>query len=76
MICRERSIGLTKLHHEISEGLHGDLRQLQEELDAVVVSAYGWPASVAADAVESNRRLAELNTAIAAGEIAYAGPRS
>ena len=33
--------------------------------------AYGWPKSVAHDPEESNRRLLELNRAIAAGEVEY-----
>jgi hypothetical protein len=36
-----------------------------------VASAYGWPAKVAQDAVETNRRLLELNREIAAGSCPY-----
>jgi MmeI, DNA-methyltransferase domain/MmeI, N-terminal domain/MmeI, target recognition domain/MmeI, helicase spacer domain len=73
-LCQERGIGLTKLHHEFDEGLHDDLRQLQHELDEAVATAYGWPESAAVDPEESNRRLAELNAAIARGDVDYAGP--
>ena len=38
---------------------------------AFMNTAYGWPASTAYDQDESNRRLLELNRAIAAGEIGY-----
>ena len=41
------------------------------ELDEAVAAAYGWQRSVAHDANESNRRLLELNRAIAAGELEY-----
>jgi hypothetical protein len=39
--------------------------------DEAVAVAYGWPASAAHDPQDSNRRLLELNRAIAAGEIEY-----
>ena len=71
-ICREREIGLTKLYNEVDEGAYRDLAQLHAELDEAVAAAYGWPASVAHDPAESNRRLFELNRRIAAGEIEYA----
>ncbi|HET7485014.1 MAG TPA: hypothetical protein VFJ64_06500 [Solirubrobacterales bacterium] len=54
--------------------MHKELKDLHRQLDRAVVAAYGWPDSVADDPVESNRRLLELNKAIAAGEIEYAGP--
>jgi len=40
-------------------------------LDEAVAAAYGWPANVAYDPDETNRRLLELNLAIEAGEIEY-----
>lgn len=70
-ICTERQIGLTKLYNEVDEGAYRDLRELHVALDEAVAAAYGWPASVAHDPQESNRRLLELNRAIAAGEIEY-----
>ena len=70
-ICLERQIGLTKLYNEVDEGAYRDLRELHAALDEAVAAAYGWPASVAHDPAESNRRLLELNRAIAAGEIDY-----
>lgn len=48
-----------------------DLSDLLRELDEAVAAAYGWPRSIAQDADETNRRLLELNRAIAAGEIEY-----
>lgn len=70
-ICLERQIGLTKLYNEVDDGAYRDLRELHVALDEAVAAAYGWPASVAHDPQESNRRLLELNRAIAAGEIEY-----
>lgn len=48
-----------------------NLRELHDALDEAVAAAYGWPASAAHDPHDSNRRLLELNRAIAAGEIGY-----
>lgn len=70
-ICLERQIGLTKLYNEVDEGAYRDLKELHVALDEAVAAAYGWPASVAHDPDESNRRLLELNRAIAAGEVEY-----
>lgn len=67
----ERGIGLTTLYNQMDEGAWRDLAALHSELDQLVAEAYGWPASIAQDADETNRRLLELNQKIAAGEIAY-----
>ena len=71
-ICLERPIGLTKLYNQMDEGAWADLRALHRRLDEAVAAAYGWPASIAQDADETNRRLLELNRAITAGERPYA----
>lgn len=73
-LCDARNIGLTALYNEVDEGMHEELKNLHRELDRAVVVAYGWPAAVADDPAESNRRLLELNEAIASGEIEYVGP--
>ncbi len=73
-LCLGRKVGLTTLYNEVDEGMHKELKDLHRDLDRAVVAAYGWPAAVADDPTESNRRLLELNKAIAAGEIEYAGP--
>jgi hypothetical protein len=70
-ICVERDIGLTRLYNQVDDGAWADLRDLHRELDEAVAVAYGWPRSVAHDPAEANRRLLELNRAIAAGEISY-----
>ena len=71
-ICLDRQIGLTKLYNQLDEGAWADLRALHRRLDEAVAAAYGWPASIAQDAAETNRRLLELNRAIAGGERPYA----
>ena len=70
-ICVEQTIGLTTLYNQMDDGAWKDLRDLHRELDEAVAVAYGWPKSVAHDPDESNRRLLELNRAIAAGEVEY-----
>ena len=70
-ICAENEIGLTKLYNQVDDGAYQDLRKLHEQLDEAVADAYGWPPSVAHDPVESNRRLLELNLAIAQGDVPY-----
>jgi len=70
-ICTGREIGLTALYNEVDDGAYADLRSLHERLDRAVAAAYGWPASAASDAEESNRRLLELNGRIARGEVEY-----
>jgi hypothetical protein len=70
-ICLERQIGLTTLYNQVDDGAWADLRQLHRELDEAVAAGYGWPRSIAQDADETNRRLFELNQAIAAGTVAY-----
>ncbi len=71
-ICAERAIGLTALYNEVDDGAYQDLADLHLQLDTSVAAAYGWPASTAGNADESNGRLLELNRAIAAGEVDYA----
>jgi hypothetical protein len=70
-ICLERRIGLTQLYNEVDDGAYRDLRELHVALDEAVATAYGWPASAAHDPQESNRRLLELNRAIAGGDVPY-----
>ena len=55
----------------MDEGAYRDLAAHHRTLDAAVARAYGWLASAAHDPAESNRRLLELNRAIAAGRVAY-----
>jgi hypothetical protein len=67
----ERKLGLTRLYNECDEGAHQELRDLHEQLDRAVASAYGWPASILAKPTAIVARLAELNAEIAAGERDY-----
>jgi hypothetical protein len=71
-ICTEREIGLTTLYNQVDDGAWRDLAALHDELDKLVAEAYGWPASIAQDGEETNRRLLELNQKIAGGEMPYA----
>lgn len=73
-LCVERGIGLTALYNEVDEGMHRELKSLHHDLDQAVISAYDWPASSLEAPGDSNRRLLELNQAIAAGEVDYDGP--
>jgi hypothetical protein len=73
-LCEARNVGLTKLQHELKEGMHSRLRRAERELDRAVAAAYGWPVSAAEDGEEAKRLLLELNTEIAQGDIAYVGP--
>ena len=70
-ICLERQIGLTTLYNQLDDGAWRDLAELHRELDEAVAAAYGWSRSVAHDSDETNRRLLELNRAIATGEVEY-----
>ncbi len=72
VICAEREIGLTRLYNEVDDGAYADLKKLHHDLDRAVAEAYGWPAKIAADSTETNRRLLELNGRIRAGEVKYA----
>jgi hypothetical protein len=70
-ISLKQNIGLTRLYNEIDDGAWKRLRELHDGLDEAVALAYGWPASVAHDPDETNRRLLELNRAIGAGDVPY-----
>lgn len=70
-IAEQTGLGLTQLYNQVDDGAWKDLRDLHVELDEAVAAAYGWPRHVAHDPDESNRRLLELNRAIAAGEVDY-----
>jgi hypothetical protein len=71
-ICLDRQIGLTKLYNEVDDGAYRDLADLHRQLDEAVAAAYGWPKAAAHDATEANRRLLELDRAIADGKVEYA----
>jgi hypothetical protein len=70
-ICRDHAMGLTDLYNQMEDGAWTQMRKLHSDLDEAVAAAYGWPRRVAHHADESNRRLLELNRAIAAGEVEY-----
>lgn len=70
-ICVEKKIGLTVLYNRVEEGAWADLADLHRQLDEAAARAYGWPASVAHDSVETKARLADLHRKIREG-LAYA----
>lgn len=70
-ICQSQNIGLTKLYNQVDEGAWTDLAALHRALDEAVAAAYGWPAPVAHDVAEANRRLLDLNRRIHTGEQEY-----
>jgi hypothetical protein len=69
--CAHQDISLTALYNQIDEGAWDDVAATQRRLDEAVAAAYGWPRSIAQDALETNARLLALNREIAAGEQAY-----
>lgn len=71
-LCREFSVGLTKLYNAMDEGAHAGLAALHREVDVAVAACYGWPASVAQDDRELVRRLRDLNQEIVEGARSYA----
>jgi len=66
-ICVENEIGLTVLYNQVDDGAWSDLHELHRRLDEAVARAYGWPVSVAYDALDAKARLAELHAGIVAG---------
>lgn len=70
-IAAERELGLTALYNSMDEGAYEDLANIHRKLDEAVAECYGWPKAIAHDAVETNRRLLELNQRIARSEIPY-----
>lgn len=70
-VCAENDFGLTRLYNQVDQGAYAEIQTLHDELDRMVVKAYGWPGSTASDADESNRLLLELNTAIATEDVPY-----
>jgi hypothetical protein len=70
-LCIEHQIGLTKLYNHVDDGAWADVRDLHRRLDEAVARAYGWPSTIAQDAVETNQRLLELNHSIDIGTQPY-----
>ncbi|WP_306231687.1 DNA methyltransferase [Agrococcus beijingensis] len=71
-LCIEHDMGLTKLYNLMDDGAFQDLAALHKRLDEAVVTAYGWPKSIAQDADALVARLTERNREIAEGERPYA----
>lgn len=71
-ICLDRQIGLTELYKQVDDGAFTDVKHLHDQLDEAVARAYGWPANAVSDVDGSNRKLFELNLAIASEDAPYA----
>jgi len=72
LLCREHRIGLTTLYNHLEEGAFAGLFARHRALDRALATAYGWPMTALNDPPEQiNRRLLDLNLAIARGEQAY-----
>ena len=69
--CVEEQIGLTTLYNRVDDGAYTDVRDAHAALDRAVVTAYGWPVSVAQNDAELVRRLYDLNQRIVRGEVDY-----
>ncbi|MGI9020100.1 MAG: DNA methyltransferase [Solirubrobacterales bacterium] len=71
-ICLESAIGLTELYNQVDDGAWQDIAALHGDLDAAVLRAYGWPASIATDPLELKTQLAERQKQTASGSVPYA----
>ena len=69
--CLDNNIGLTKLYNLMDDGAFTDLADLHKKLDVAVVTAYGWPTSIAQNGPELVHRLSELNREIVKGGRPY-----
>lgn len=64
-VCREKQLGLTKIHNLLADGELPQLSALYEELNEAVTAAYGWPEGTWRDENETLKRLLALNKALA-----------
>ncbi|MBI4705119.1 MAG: class I SAM-dependent DNA methyltransferase [Deltaproteobacteria bacterium] len=65
--CRERGLGLTKIHNELEAGTLPELRAAFDELNDAVCACYGFPAGTWRDEREILRRLLERGSEVADG---------
>jgi hypothetical protein len=64
-LCRERELGLTKIHNLLAEGELPELQKLSDELNDAVTACYGWPKDTWRDENETLKRLLALNRKVA-----------
>ena len=63
--CKERCLGLTKIHNELEAGKLPTLRQAYDEMNDAVAACYGFPEGVWKNDKETLRLLLQLNQKIA-----------
>jgi len=64
--CRQRGLGLTKIHNELEAGEDGKLARAYAALNDAVTACYGFPKGTWRDEGETLARLLELNQRVAA----------
>ena len=70
-LCRERQLGLTKIHNLLADGELPDLRALHDELNDAVTACYCWPEGTWRDENETLKRLLELNHRVASEQLEH-----
>lgn len=70
-LSRRELIGLTELYNRVDDGAYTDLARLHRDLDEAVVTAYGWPRSIAQDDMRLVLKLGELNGQASGGKTEY-----
>jgi hypothetical protein len=64
-MCKERGLGLTKIHNELKAGELPALERAYDALNHAVTACYGFPEDTFRDNKETLRRLLQLNQRIA-----------
>lgn len=72
VICRDRQLGVAKVHRRIAGGDEPVLARLYAGLNDAVDAAYGWPVGTWKDDDSVLRRLLDLNHALSAPRLAGA----
>ena len=65
-LCKERQLGLTKIHNLLEAGELPELTAAYEALDDAVCAAYGWPEDAWRDETDTLQRLFKMNLEVAA----------
>jgi hypothetical protein len=74
-VCRERKLGLTKLHNLLEAGELPDLQAAYDELNDSVTAVYGFPAGSWRDDLQTLKLLLALNYELAGGGSELRGAR-
>ena len=75
-ICRERNLGLTKIHNELEAGRLPELGAAYEAMNDAVDMMYGFPSGTWRDPTATLKQLLDLNRALTAGLALDATPAS